>query len=77
MTKGDAQREQKKSRDTSRTDTRDLWRFKEVVLSAKLWRGIQLIQLREWAELHQGHVQGSRGEVIFRSHGEGSRAEGM
>ena len=32
---GDAQREQKKSRDTSHADTTDLWRSKKVALSAK------------------------------------------
>ena len=52
MIKGDAQRERKKSR----ADTTDLWRFEEVVLLAKLWKGIQLTQLHELSELHKGHV---------------------
>ena len=36
LIEGDAQRERKKSRDTSHADTTDLRRSEEVVLSAKL-----------------------------------------
>ena len=35
MIKGDAQRKWKNSCDTSRADTTDLWRSKEVMLLAK------------------------------------------
>ena len=35
LIEGDAQRERKKSRNTSRADTTDLWHSKEVALSAK------------------------------------------
>ena len=45
---------------------RKLRRSKDVALSAKSWRSAQSTQLREWAELHQGHVQGSRSEVTCR-----------
>ena len=47
MTKRDAQRERKKSRDTSRADTTDLRHFKEVMHLAKLWRDVQLTHLHE------------------------------
>ena len=55
MTKGDAQRKRKESRDTSRADTTDLWGFEEVVLLAKPWKGVQLTQLHKlsWAEWSQ------------------------
>ena len=36
LVKGDAQREWKKSHDTLRADTTDLWRFEEIALLAKL-----------------------------------------
>ena len=68
----DAQREQKKSRNTSYADITDLWYFKEVAFLAKPWRGAQSTQLRKLSLASQGHMPGSQGEFIWKSYMQGA-----
>ena len=68
LIKGDAQRKQKKSRDTSRANTTDLQHFKKL----RFWQNRK--EMLNWfnsasrVELNKGHMQGSRGKMKCKSY---------
>ena len=72
MIKEDTQRKWKKSRDTSRADTTDLWRAEKVALLAKPWKVLN--QLNSASELSctratfRGHGIRSHVGVTWRGH---------
>ena len=71
--KKDAQREQKKSYNTSHADIIDHW-YSEVAFLGKLWKNTQLTQLcklswTSYTEItYKGHVEGSPAKVTCNGH---------